>query len=608
MIRISRRRLVAGAVAMMALPRAAFAEPATATQLAARGRLQALFAEMEQAFLRQSPEHATSMGLDKGALAPARFQLDDRSIAARRTEQAEHRLWVKRLRAIDRKRLAPSDQIDLEVMERLHEYRFDLPALPGIDAGSPYVVTQRHGSYQAIPQFLAAQHKIEQADDIDAYLARMRSFAVGLDQETERVRFDAGRGIVPPDFILDGALAQLRKLRDVPAADSQLVRSLVQRAAEKSLTPDRSDQAQAIFVDHIVPALTRQIGALDALRAGAGSVAGIGRLPHGAALYQSALRAATTTRRTAAELQAMGESLVQSLTAECDRLMRGLGHTEGTVVARFAALSADRSLNYPDTPAGAEQALADAQALIAGMQSRLSGMFGVLPKADVIAVRVPPETEQGAAGGYYNPGTLDGSRAGAFYLNLRPGLARSKWELPSLVYHESIPGHHMHASLQQESALPLIRKAKWFNAFNEGWSLYAELLADELGMYENNPLGRLGYLKAALFRAARLVVDTGLHARGWSREQAVAYLHATAGMDPAAARNEVERYCTMPGQACAYMAGRQTILALRRKAQQALGDRFDIRAFHDCILLGGSVPMEILEIEIDRFIAARKNP
>jgi len=266
----------------------------------------------------------------------------------------------------------------------------------------------------------------------------------------------------------------------------------------------------------------------------------------------------------------------------------------------------DPEYRYPDTDAGKEQLLSDLNKRVQVIRAKLPQYFGTLPKADLIIKRIPKVTEAGAPGGYYQSGSLDGKRPGMYYINLRNTAEVPRWTLGTLTYHEGIPGHHLQLSIQQETNLPLIRKVSFFSAYIEGWALYAEQLADEMGMYADDPLGRFGYMHDAMFRGVRLVVDSGLHAMKWSRERAVKYYTDTLGDPEASAITEIERYCVTPGQACGYMLGKLEILRLREKAKAALGPKFDIRQFHDAVLLGGAVPLAILDKIVDNYIAKKR--
>jgi uncharacterized protein (DUF885 family) len=289
-----------------------------------------------------------------------------------------------------------------------------------------------------------------------------------------------------------------------------------------------------------------------------------------------------------------------------DDIMKKNGLTKGTVGERLRGMYKDPKFRYPNTDAGKDKLIADLNEKVKAVRAKLPEWFGTLPKADLIIKRVPKYTEAGAPGGYYNNGSLDGKRPGTYYINLRDTAEVPSWTLPTLTYHEGIPGHHLQLSLQQEADLPMIRKLTFYSSYIEGWALYAEQLAVEMGMYDNDPWGRIGQLHDAMFRGVRLVVDTGMHAMKWSREQATKYYTETLGDPEASAVTEVERYCVWPGQACSYMLGKITWLGARDRAKAALGDRFDIRKFHDAGLLTGAMPLAVLDGTIDRYIEATK--
>lgn len=288
-------------------------------------------------------------------------------------------------------------------------------------------------------------------------------------------------------------------------------------------------------------------------------------------------------------------------------LLDAQGIPGGPVGGRLAALRADPQFLYENTDAGKERLIADLNRKVAAVQGQLSDYFGALPKAPVEIRRVPKEIELATPSGYYEPGSLDGARPGAYYINLRDTAEHARWRLPTLTFHESIPGHHLQITLANEvSNLPLLRKIIWFSSYGEGWALYAEQLAVEMGLYDEDPLGHVGQLQAALFRAVRLVVDTGLHAKGWSRERAIAYFVDTLGDPASVATTEVERYCVWPGQACSYMVGKLTWLRLRDEARRALGPDFDLRKFHDAGLLSGAMPLAVLERVIGDYARSGK--
>ena len=291
-----------------------------------------------------------------------------------------------------------------------------------------------------------------------------------------------------------------------------------------------------------------------------------------------------------------------TLSADIDAALQAQGMKDGTVAQRLTTLADDPKYRYANTDAAKETLIADLNTRVAAVQAKLPNYFATLPKSRVSIKRVPKATEAGAPGGYYQPGSLDGKRPGAYYINLRDTAEVPKWALPTLTFHESIPGHHLQISLANETpGLPLIRKIIGFSGYQEGWAVYAEQLAVEMGMYDGDPFGHIGQLQAALFRAVRLVVDSGLHAQGWSRDQAVDYYVNTIGEKRTSAITEVERYCVWPGQACSYMIGKLTWLRLRDQAKKSLGDKFDIKTFHDAGLLSGALPLDVLDQVITRF-------
>jgi uncharacterized protein (DUF885 family) len=436
---------------------------------------------------------------------------------------------------------------------------------------------------------------------------RLHAFAGVLDQETERVRHDGALKVAPPDFIIDRTLEQMRALRGTAPAESIMSTSVARRTQKLGIAGNYGADAARIIATAVYPALDRQCKALEALRPGAVHDAGVGRLPQGPALYQVALRFATTTEMSAEDVHQLGLDQAQELTASMGALLRAQGKTSGTVMERTQALARDPQYLYPDTDAGRQQILDYCNGLIKGLQPHLPKYFHLLPKAPIDIRRVPAYTEAGAPGGYYQTPSLDGSRPGAFYINLRDTREWSRWKLPTLVYHESEPGHHFQLALVIEMpTLPLIRKAAdGFSANVEGWALYAEQLCGEMGLHDSDALGRLGMLQSALFRAARCVVDTGLHAKGWSRERAIDYLVQTTGESQSRMTTEVERYCTWPGQATSYKVGQTRWLKLRADARRRLGAKFDVRDFHDVGLGAAPMPLAVLERVVDDWLKGR---
>jgi uncharacterized protein (DUF885 family) len=599
---------VAGAaVASLNTP---LAHAAFMTQSApAAAQLNKLFDDFMSVNLDRSPEGTTALGLDSGARAAEKSKLDGRSLADIQENKRIVTDQLKRLKALDPAPLSDMDRINYDVVlfglqtgdeaDRRYEYG-------GGGAGTPYVVSQLTGAYDSIPDFLDSQHQIANKADADAYLSRLAAFAVAMDQEVEVVRHDAGLGTVPPDFSLTRTLGQMTSLRDVAPDQSVLVSSVVRRTREKNIPGDYAGNAKKILVEKVYPALDRQIALVKELQAHATHDAGVWKLKDGESYYADSLTFWTTSTMNPAEIHRTGLELVKDFTARIDTIMKTHGMTKGTVGERLRGMYSDPKFRYPNTDAGKDKLLADLNVKVHAIRAKLPQYFGTLPKADVIIKRVPKYIEAAQPGGYYNPPSLDGSRPGTYYINLRDTAEVPSWTLPTLTFHESIPGHHLQGSIQQETNLPLIRKVSFFSAYLEGWALYAEQFSDEIGMYADDPFGRIGYMHDAMFRAVRLVVDTGIHQMRWSREQAIKYYVDMLGDPEASATTEVERYCVWPGQACSYMLGKLTILRLREKAKQALGTRFDIRQFHDAILLCGAVPLTVLETVVDHYIKAKQ--
>ena len=585
--------------------RVASAAPATASGTTAQ--LNALLDAFMDERLQENPELATVLGLDKDKYAWAKSRLTDSSVAHAHDVKRNSAARLKRLRAFGRAALTGADLANYDTVEFQMETIARSEPFDYGDAGRPYVLSQLTGAYQSVPTFLDRQHQIATREDAEAYLARLRAFASVLDQETERLRHDEALKVVPPDFLIDRTLEQMRTLRNAPPAESILSTSLARRTQQLGIAGTYGEEAARLVGGEVYPALDRQANALGELRPRAGHEASVSRLPQGAAFYQLALRQSTTTDMTAEQVHQLGLDQAKAISASMDALLRSQGRSSGTVAERAQALARDPQYLFPDTDPGRQQILDYCNGLIKALQPQLAHYFRILPKAPVEIRRVPAYTEAGAPGGYYQIPALDGSRPGAFYINLRDTSEWARWKLPTLVYHEAEPGHHFQlAQVLELPSLPLIRKAGGsFSANTEGWALYAEQLCEEMGMYAKDPLGRLGMLQSALFRAARCVVDTGLHDKGWSRERAIDYMVETTGDNRSAMTTEVERYCTWPGQATSYKVGQTRWLALRTEARQRLGAKFDLRDFHDVGLTAAPMPLSVLERVVDEWLKGR---
>jgi len=609
---IDRRRLMFTAAAGAGL--AACGQALAQTPAAAGSASAALTALMDaivQTFLLESPETLTALGMDKGPMAAMKTRLDDRSQAKIDADRVVFRERINQLKTIDRAALPETEGVYHDTLSffgatQIMGMRFAYGSGSGVGA-APYTISQLTGSYSLLPDFLDTQHAIETAEDAEAYLSRIAAFPTALDQETARMQADFAAGAVPPDFVIDKTLLQLANLYGTPAGEMVLTTSVVRRTGEKAIAGDWGTRAQRIVEGEVYPALLRQAEAMRARRADATHDAGVWRLPDGEAYYEWGIRSYTTSTLSGQEIHDLGLAQVAELSARADGLLKAQGLTQGSVGERIAALGKDPAQLYPNTNAGKEQLLADLNAQMADMAKRLPQYFGRIPASTVEIRRVPVFIEAGAPGGYYNPPALDGSRPGAYYINLRDTAEWPRMQLPTLTYHEASPGHHHQIALQQEQAdRPLLMKVLGFSAYSEGWALYSEQLADEMGVYADNPIGQIGYLQSLLFRATRLVADSGLHYKRWSREQTIRYMVETLGDAESSVTTEVERYCVWPGQASSYKVGHNKWVELRAKAQAALGDRFDIRAFHDAGMNAGGVPLTVLDQVMSDWTAARR--
>jgi uncharacterized protein (DUF885 family) len=574
---------------------------------ASDARLNQLFEDIFQERVRTSPELATSLGLDKGPNAALKSKLDTRPVAvARHEDLARNRHAIAQLKTISPAMLSEPAKLNREVVIYSLETNAQAPSRWDIDSAQrPYPIFQQGGAYFDTPDFLNTAHTIDNAADAEAYLSRLQQFATTLDNDTAEQRAQAARGFLAPAWSIDLTLGQMRKLRDVEPESSTMVESIVKRTAAKTIGGDWQKRAENIVAGSVYPALDRQIAAMEKLKPTSRPGDGAWRLTNGDAIYAEALRQATTTNFSPAEVHQMGLVQVAEISSQIDAILKSQGYTQGSVGERLDALNKDPKQLYAATDAGRAELLASLNAGVKDMYGRLPRDFATIPSAPLEIRRVPPEIQDGASNGYYRRASLDGSRPAIYFINLKDTGDWPKYTLPTLSYHEGVPGHHLQISIAQESKdIPTLRKLGFFSAYSEGWALYAEQVADELGAYADYPLGRAGFLQSFLFRAARLVVDTGLHSKRWSREQATDYMVQTTGFARPRSQREVERYCTQIGQACSYKVGHTAWTRARADAQKTLGDRFDIKQFHE-ILKEGAMPLSILERRIKELAAAQ---
>lgn len=592
----SRRDVLSGAAAAAALAGGAHARATAAPASDADARLSALLARHMDEYLCRSPEAAAALLTDARGRA-ARGALDDRSPAGKAAAVADARRWRAELARIDRAGLGAQAQVDYDTAAFAYEmldevgrrYGFQDHALrPG-----PYLVNQMAGAYYWQPQDFARAPMADR-DDVDAYLSRLRAFGRVLDGEAEGIARDAAAGVIPPDFVLDRTLGQIAALRASAAAS--LVDAPAARAAQAGFA-DAGPAARRILEADVVPALGRQIAALEALRPRAGAEGGVWRQPDGDAWYALALRSNTTVATTPEALHRVGLATFADLRAQLDAKLRAQGLSAGSVAQRIASLDRDPRFLKPETDAGRAEVLAYGRAHLARLHDLLPRAFRTLPDQDITVERIPVAIEAGAPGAYYSGPPADGSRPGVISINLKTTAEWPIWRLKTLLHHEGDPGHHLQDAVFRRASgpdRPLYRSFAQFSAYVEGWALYAEQVAAEIGAYEDDPFGEIGALQSALFRAARIVVDTGLHHKRWSRAEAVRWMVEEAGEQPASAAREIDRYCVYPGQACAFMVGRLELLRTREAARRRLGAAFDVRDWHERLLAAGPMPMGVL--------------
>lgn len=612
---INRRSAVTGLVAATAVPLwsatargSAIARGASTTRTGTAADAAALevLDDTARNLLQLFPESATSLGVDRGTDARLRRRLSDRSAAGQRAIAARLRRDLAKIEAIDPKPLSHSVKTSIEVVRSAYATSLEGFALPYGDItvggwrNTPYVVIQNVGAYLDVPRFLDSDHPIDSPRDAEAYLERLRQYPLQLDGELERVRAARDMGLIPPAFLLDKTLAQLKLSAKSASEGGVLVDSLLRRT--QAMRGQWERDARAIVTGEVIPALNRQINEIEAARKSATDDAGMWARPHGEQFYRWALKASTTTSMTPDEVHALGFEELERLHSQMDVIMRGLGFNSGSVGERMQAIAKDPRYQFAEGDAGRAEIMAFIDARLRWIRKQMPRAFHALVDPNMEVKRLPPEEEPGAPTAYGGAGSIDGRIPGKFWINLRTTGLHSRFALADLAFHESIPGHIWQGEYTHE--MPRIRQLLAFNAYSEGWALYAQQLADELGAYENDPVGRLGYLQAISFRACRLVVDTGIHAKRWTREQGVRFFVERNGSNPLEVASEVDRYCSWPGQACGYKVGHSEINRQRDLARSKLGARFDVRDFNDTVLRGGNVPLDVLGSNVAEYVGS----
>jgi len=585
--------------------RIGFGKPFTINELANR-----------QAFLWlvKNPEVFTQVGIVDGTF----FDWHSGKLAAvgvkkRDDDYAMAERFVRQVKEFDPAKLDRQDQLTYAILLDQWDTALSFKRFDWLSSEGLYPIAPMWGTQVQLPTFLETQHVVRNEKTARNYVKRLEGTGDKLDAVTGEMLRQAKSGVVLPISLLEKAENGITETVRPSPKDNPLVTTFIERMEKvKDLDAagqsELARQATQAVKDRVYPAYARMTEALESQRAAAtNQAAGVGRLPDGAAYYAATLKQMTTTDYTPEQLHALGLSEASRVTAEMDRLLKSQGLSTGTVAERVHALHKDPRFLLPNTDEGRKQLLAKYQQILDEVNARMPEYFRTIPSGKLLVQRVPISAENNVSGAYYQGAAMDGSRPGTFFANLRDVSETATWTMKTLAYHEGIPGHHFQGSVALNlKDMPLIRQQTLYAAYAEGWALYAEQFAAEIGMYKDDPFGDLGRLEAELFRAARLVVDTGLHSEGWTREQSIAYMVATTGMNESEILTEVERYMGQPGQACAYKVGQLKILELRERAKVALGPKFNLKDFHAVVLENGGVPLTLLEKLVDEWIARTK--
>ena len=557
----------------------------------------------------ESPETLTSLGfLESVGVTGHNAELDDDSPEAMDKTFAQ----VRDLRET----LLSYSDADLDENQRISKdialYLADFALVSEPYRYHNYPLNQLFGVQNGYPSFMQAQHQVHSVGDAENYLSRLQKVKLKFSQTLEGLKIREAKGIIPPKFVIERVLTEMNDFVATPIQDNILYSSFKTKLADTDISADEQVRllaaAEADITAYVHPAYQLFIDYFTQLQAKAGTDDGYWALPNGDLAYEQLLKFFTTTNYTADEIHTKGLAEVDRIQTEIMTILAEEGYdvSQGFSVA-IETLAADPKFYYEDSDAGRAQILVDYQHILDEVNAGLGDAFRIRPQAGMEVVRIPEFKEKTAPGAYYQQPAIDGSRPGRFYANLYDIKATPKYGMRTLAYHEGIPGHHFQIAVAMElEGMPLIRKMAPFTAYIEGWALYSERLAWELG-FQQNSFDNIGRLQAELFRAVRLVVDTGIHHSRWTREQAIDYMKKNTGMSDRDVTAEIERYIVMPGQATAYKVGMMKILELREKAKLALGTQFDLKDFHDVVLKNGAVPLDILETLVERYIADTKS-
>jgi uncharacterized protein (DUF885 family) len=577
-------------------------KPFTINELANRQTLE---------FLIKNPEVFTQVGIADGTVFDRHSgKLAAVGVAKRDEDYAITEQFLKELHEFDRAKLDRQEQITYDILADQYETGLSFKRFDWLSSDGLYPISPMFGTQVQLPSFMLSAHVVKNEKTARNYVKRLEAMGDKLDALTAEMQRQAKAGVVLPISLLEKSETVNNDTIKPKPEDNALATTFTERmqkakGIDAALQKELTAAAVAALRTRVYPAYERMNAALEALRPlAAKQTAGVDRLPDGAAYYQAMLRQFTTTDYSAEKIHALGLAEVERISAEMDALLKSQGMAKGSIAERMQVLTKDPRFLYPDTDEGRKQALARYQQILDEVNARMPEYFRTVPATHLTVERVPLSAEKGSAGAYYQAAAMDGSRPGTYFANLRDMSELPNWTMKSVTYHEGIPGHHFQISIaQQIKDVPLIRQQTLYSSYAEGWALYAERLAAEIGMYKDDPWGDLGRLRDEMLRAVRLVADTGLHAKGWTREQAIAYEMEKTGMPESEVTTEVERYMALPGQACAYKVGQLKILELRERAKAALGDKFSLKDFHAVVLEDGAVPLTLLEKFVDEWIA-----
>ncbi len=564
--------------------------------------------------LMSRPQILTQLGLIEGTMLDNHSgKLDEFTLAERDRFYTVTKRSIEEIKSYDRASLTAEQQITQDIMLWFHETTLRSERYPWATAGfGLYPMNQMFGEQLQLPRFLQFSHQIKNEKTARNYIARLNAFGRRFDQVLAEIERQASLKVLPPRFVVEQIIASTVTFTTPAPKDNPLITTFREKLGklkdlDSALVRQLDADAVTAVKEVVYPAYGRVKTTFERLKVQATDDDGAWKLPDGDAYYADMVRQFTTTEMTPQEIHTLGLAEVGRLEGEMDAVLKSVGEANGTLVERMDRLSRDPRFAFPPGDAGREKILAGYRTLLEAMNKRLPEAFVNIPPQKLTVERVPAYAEATSAGAYYNAPSFDGERPGTFFANVRDPGETASWQMPTLAYHEGVPGHHLQiATAQNIEGVPFARRVLPFTAFGEGWALYAELLAKDMGVYDKDPHGDLGRLQAEMFRAVRLVVDTGIHAKRWTRQQAIDYMHAKTGMSVSEVTSEIERYIVMPGQACAYKIGMLKIVELRERAKQSLGTRFDLKAFHDVVLGRGSMPLTILERRVDAWIAEQK--